>query len=647
NYLDRKITQYLGRREAVVTIHGGTPREARKQIRERFTSVPETIVLLATDAAGEGLNLQRAHLMVNYDLPWNPNRIEQRFGRIHRIGQQTVCHLWNMVAAETREGDVFQRLLGKIDQMGKAYNGSLFNVLGESQAFGDRSLGDLLIEAIRYGDQPQVRARLERTIDASVADGLEDLLKERALHPEMFPALNLEEVRRVMEAARERKLQPGYIRSFFIHAFERLGGRVRQRETGRWQVLRVPPKVQEQARRADRWAPIPDQYERITFETKYIRLDHTADAALIAPGHPLLQAVIELTAGELAGRLGAGTVFVDRREDQASEPSLLFALEQKIENLTPGGQRLTVDHHFDYVHVDRQGHITVTVAPPYLDFGAPALEEADGIGQILSQPWVTGVGEQTVRTWAYRESLQPRLDELSVRLEAEAARVRLQVSERLNLEISHWDREQIRLAESERAGRPGRMSSKAAHDKARALEERLDARMEELDQAVQLTALPARIRGCALVVPSRLLVPEAAASEVAQEARETAEVERRAVDAVLAAERSLGRDPEEMPHFNPGFDIRSTDADGDRFFIEVKGRIKGAATFTATANEIAFAQTQGERHRLALVSVDPDDPARDQVRYVVAPFAGFLLNPSTRSSNESWNEYWSKAGEPR
>ena len=78
-------------------------------------------MLVATDAAGEGLNLQCAHLMVNYDLPWNPNRIEQRFGRIHRIGQTEVCHLWNLVADDTREGDVFLRLLDKMAEQSKAY----------------------------------------------------------------------------------------------------------------------------------------------------------------------------------------------------------------------------------------------------------------------------------------------------------------------------------------------------------------------------------------------------------------------------------------------------------------------------------------------------------------------------------------------
>ena len=157
-YLERNVTTLLGRKEAVVVIHGGMGREERMKAQESFKHDPEVNVLIATDAAGEGINLQRAHLMVNYDLPWNPNRIEQRFGRIHRIGQTEVCHLWNLVAEETREGDVYRTLLEKLEQARQALGGQVFDVLGRLQ-FEGRSLRELLIEAVRYGEQPEVQAR--------------------------------------------------------------------------------------------------------------------------------------------------------------------------------------------------------------------------------------------------------------------------------------------------------------------------------------------------------------------------------------------------------------------------------------------------------------------------------------------------------
>jgi len=118
NYLRQRVSDLLGQPNAVRVIYGGTNRDERRKIQSEFRSDPTVMVLIATDAAGEGVNLQNANLMVNYDLPWNPNRLEQRFGRIHRIGQKEVCHLWNIVANETREGEVFQKLFDKLENPG-------------------------------------------------------------------------------------------------------------------------------------------------------------------------------------------------------------------------------------------------------------------------------------------------------------------------------------------------------------------------------------------------------------------------------------------------------------------------------------------------------------------------------------------------
>src|SRR5436309_3570423 len=181
NYLAEKIRALLGQPEAVVIIHGSLGREERTKAQDLFTQDKDVQILVATDAAGEGVNLQRAHLMVNYDLPWNPNRIEQRFGRIHRIGQTEVCHLWNLVAAETREGAVYQRLLEKLAQEREALGGQVFDVLGKV-TFDNRPLRELLMEAIRYGDRPEVRARLLQIVENALDHAkLRELIEERAL----------------------------------------------------------------------------------------------------------------------------------------------------------------------------------------------------------------------------------------------------------------------------------------------------------------------------------------------------------------------------------------------------------------------------------------------------------------------------------
>lgn len=642
DYLNEKIGSQLGRADAVVTIHGGIRREERKAARQEFTHSPEVVVLLATDAAGEGLNLQRAHLMVNYDLPWNPNRIEQRFGRIHRIGQREVCHLWNMVAKDTREGAVFARLLSKIDQMSLAYNGNLFNVLGETNAFKERSLRELLIEAIRYGEQPGIKAKLDQIIDAGVSHGLDEMLAERALHPEMFSGLDLEAVRAQMEKARERRLQPGYIAAFFFPAFERLGGRIRKRERERYEIIRVPSELRDAAKRHNRWDPIPERYERITFDLVRTRQEGLTDASLIAPGHPLLDAVIELTIDHLGTALKRGAIFVDRRAEQNSTPQLMYTVEQRVESSTG----TTLSHHFDYPILDQHSPVTVASAPPYLDYDRAEPSEAEAIAEIVGDDWIRQNHERTVRSGAHRGGLGPRMEELSFRLEAESARTRAQVRDRLLAEINYWDREHIRLEELERNGVFGRLRAETAFQRARQLDERLNKRLEDLDGVASLVAVPAMIRGTALVIPSALIAAENDHGPRTF-ARDTEAVERRAVDTVLAAEGRLGRIPVEMPRNNPGYDIRSTDPHGRVHYIEVKGRIEGSDTFTITTNEVSFAQTQSERHRLALVLVSINGPEHDQVRYVLGAFAHIEPSLTTRSFNEEWQYYWSRGESPQ
>ena len=214
-YLKDRIVGLLGRPEAVVVIHGGVRREERHKVQELFRNDPDVRILVATDAAGEGVNLQNAHLMVNYDLPWNPNRLEQRFGRIHRIGQTEVCHLWNMVASETREGDVFQRLFDKIEVERKALGGRVFDVLGE--VFEERSLRDLLIDAIRYGEDPSVQERLYEKVEGALdTDHLREILTRNALSEKAMRMEDLFSIREEMEKAEAKKLQPYFTRSYFL-----------------------------------------------------------------------------------------------------------------------------------------------------------------------------------------------------------------------------------------------------------------------------------------------------------------------------------------------------------------------------------------------------------------------------------------------
>jgi Superfamily II DNA and RNA helicases len=330
NYLTERIGTLLGRPDAVVTIHGGMGREERKRVEEAFKQDATVEVLIATDAAGEGINLQRAHLMVNYDLPWNPNRLEQRFGRIHRIGQTEVCHLWNLVAAGTREGEVYLSLLKKLEIEQAALGGKVFDVLGK--AIAGKELRELLIEAIRYGDRPDIKAKLDQVVsDRLDQERLRELLEERALARDAMDATKVQQIREDMERAEARKLQPHFIASFFLEAFQHLGGTIRQREPKRYEITHVPSVIRNQSQALGSNNPILRRYERICFEKHLINVPGKPPAAFVCPGHPLLDATIHLILERHRDLLRRGAILVDE-SDPGEDVRALVYLEHAIQD---------------------------------------------------------------------------------------------------------------------------------------------------------------------------------------------------------------------------------------------------------------------------------------------------------------------------
>ncbi|RNM12125.1 helicase-related protein [Nocardioides pocheonensis] len=629
DYLHRRITSLIGKPDAVRAIHGGVRRGERRLITEEFTKNRNVQILLATDAAGEGLNLQAAHLMVNYDLPWNPNRIEQRFGRIHRIGQEEVCRLWNLVASNTREGEVFTRLLEKLEQMRQTYGGKVFDVLGE--AFTETPLRALLLEAIQYGERPDVKAKMHEVIDASVGDGLKDLLDERALASENLAEADLQALRAAMDEARARRLQPHYIELAFKAAFNRLGGRIVKREQGRYEIANVPQQI-----RAAGKGPIATKYDRVTFELGKVGGEDLSRADLLAPGHPLHDAVMDEAVRQFGGALNRGTVLVS---STLEEPNLLVGVIEEVADATGG----SVSRRFGYAFVDSFGTVTPAGPAPYLDCvaapGSPATDAARAL------PWLADA-EDKATSWIIANQLPEYLAEVRPRRLAELSKARDLVTKRLEGERDRLLLDAAIASEKEQAGDKPKESSESLNRKAVELDVRLRKRLELLDQQQLMSTKPPRIVTAALVLPIGMLEAELPATAPIH-AKETKEVERRGVDLVLARERELGRKPVEQAFNNPGFDILSTDTAGDTYRIEVKARIDGATDFFVTHNEVMVGKNAVPRYRLALVRVDPRGAQYDEVRYLDDPFATTDLGDFDATGiRGDWAKQWAKGNHP-
>jgi superfamily II DNA or RNA helicase len=645
-YLAERIRDILGRSDAVVTIHGGVRREERRKIMELFSQDIDTRVLVATDAAGEGLNLQRAHLMVNYDLPWNPNRIEQRFGRIHRIGQAEVCHLWNLVATDTREGAVFAQLLTKIDEQRKAYAGKVFDVLGE--AFEGNPLRDLLLQAIRYGNDPQVRARLNQVIDATVGQGLDKLIAERAAHSDLFAVADLEKWRARMDEANARRLQPHYISAFYAEAFKVLGGRMSERETGRYEIRHVPADIRDRDRQTGiSAAPVLSRYERVTFEKNLTRPEGKPKADLLAPGHPLLDAATDLIIERYGTLLKQGTMLADRH-DPGTEPRLLVAVTHEI---TDGHDPArTITKKFGFVEVDAQGPLGVRSAGEarYLDYEPISDPERAVASPLREAPWLSAGVENVALDWAVTEGMPEELTRTRDLVTARVTQIRRLVKQRLTGEINYWDMRHAELLDAASAGRSLKMKPETAYNRARDLERRLEKRLTDLDRDEELIARPPAISAAALVVPQGLL--NQLLGDYGRDllpSGDTTATERRAVDAVLAAERRLGRVPREMPHNNPGYDIESRCPDGHLIFIEVKGRVEGAEEFWVTRTEALHGKNSATGFRLALVSVHPAGPESDAVRYIDDPFRDVDFGDFAATGMiGNWLKEWERGVDP-
>jgi hypothetical protein len=554
------------------------------------------------------------------------------------------------VADETREGDVYRRLLDKLTEAREALGGEVFDVLGRVQ-FDGKPLRELLIRAIRYGEEPSVRDYLTTTVEQALdRERLQTLIDDKVLDPTIMDASTVQRVREEMERADARRLQPHYIESFFLAAFARLGGRAAQREGRRYEVTHVPAPVRARDRQTGIGEPVLQKYERIVFEKSLIAPRGLPLAAFVCPGHPLLDATLDLTLEANRDLLKRGTVLVDDK-DEGVQPRVLCILEHAVQDAgqSASGERRTISRRLLYVEIDKTGQARHLHYAPYLDY-RPLQEGEPDSGAMLARPelsWIAAGIEQRALAHAIGEVVPAHVEEVRSRRVRHVEKTRAAVKDRLTKEIAHWDHRAQQLKLQEEAGKPGaRLNSGEARRRAEDLHARLKKRLDELGRESQVSAQPPVMIGGLVIVPIGLI-----RAMTGRAAAPAATVDRLAVAAraraiVMDIERGLGFEPRDVEFERLGYDIESRAWNGPLRFIEVKGRVSGADVVTVTKNEILYSLNKPDAFVLALVEFHDGD--RHEVRYLRRPFekSGVTSDFNGASVNFHFADLLSRAGAP-
>ncbi|MBK8032214.1 MAG: DUF3883 domain-containing protein [Chloroflexi bacterium] len=588
------LREKLQPRFSVVEIHGGMNAQRRKEAQEQFRS-PAVQVCLATDAAGEGINLQFCHLMINYDMPWNPMRLEQRMGRIHRIGQRLDVFIFNFVAVNTVEGRVLERLLSKLESIRRVFGERVFDVINIMLKVNEVDLEDMLREAA-YNPRSLNDDFYLQQIERINPERLREL--EQATGVAMATShVDLGRIRARDYRSEERRLMPEYVEEFFLSAAKRVNLTVERRADRLLRIEHVPIRLRATTLNSvKRFGTAGTEYRKVTFNKRDIL--HTqshADAELLSPGHPLFAAVSETVESLLGAARGGLAAFGDVL---ASEPYRLhFFTSELIGEEPSAGTFRTVRQHAALNVVLETADGRYEIAPPDVLHDLQPIE-ADGEA-------IPAEVRQKLERFVRGSIQRVRLEEKRQEREREIEIRRSYLVQTFDALIAASQRKALELADRVESGET---HYRIARDEAYRRVDELDARRtQKLDDLKHLRVLrpgPVRYLGSALVLPISVEGEETDENGFHSDP----EVERRAMEYVMNHERERGWTPTDISQLKDGsgFDIRSVsplDANGKQEVrrIEVKGRSGYNKPVLLSANEWIQAGRHGESYWLYVV----------------------------------------------
>jgi len=615
NHLRKHLEKW---RYSTCEIHGGMNPHQRKEAQEKFRITCQ--ICVATEAAGEGINLQFCHLMINYDLPWNPTRLEQRLGRIHRIGQERDVHVFNFVASESEEGQpviegrILQRLLVKLEQMRAVLSDRVFDVIGEVLSLNEINLSEMLREVAfdprrleEYLDQieridPQKLKVYEEATGIALAKSTLDLSN--------FQRANVE--------IEERRLMPRYVEQHFINSAKEIGLKVEARADGLWRVPHVLADLRSDRLDVVRRLGKPDPtYRKITFHKEHLDMDQHLDAVLLGPGHPLYASVDEKLNEKLSPLLGQVGVFIDAMADY---PYLLHFFEMTIRGMNSKGKTQTLYGEVVAVREEltesADGSYKFSVVPADCLLDLPSHQNPPSSVQTIDPKPAADFLKMSYQMDRRKQCQQEREHFASVCQEylerSFTVRIHAAQDRVMHLKAREKDSPEVALARQR------------AENDLTDLERIKKERLAGLGRLSIARHGPIKHIASALVLTSAEAI-EPQLMEVAREVdpETRRKIELAAEDIVIKYETTKGRECERVGHLKIGFDIRSlAPAEPQTGYrdpvtgvrrIEVKGRRKGQP-IRLTTNEWYKATQLGDSYWLYVVWDPLENPNAEPLR---------------------------------
>ena len=557
------------------SIHGGMPPEKRVMAESRFRDA-DVPVMVATEAAGEGINLQFCHLMVNYDIPWNPTRLEQRLGRIHRYGQDREVFMYNLVASNTREGRVLEAVFDKLERMRKEMGGDrVYDVIG--MRFADARLESMIRDAItnrrHFSD-------ILDSLDASLPAGGKAALQAASISALATPVIDIQGMRERQQRARERRLSPAHIRAFFRDAFDALfPKRLTQRQDGFWRINYLPAALRHlPADLARRYEQPAADYHRFTFDVDIAR---ATGVDAIGPGHPLFESLLGHALETCGEDLERGAVFID----PDNRDGLIWLLNGSIED----GLGETAGQKLVAIYQPADGSALQSLPPGiFVDLAIPeaTIPPSQAALSMLDD-------SASVLAYCIDHELAPYQSEIIRRRQRESRIVQRYLRESFETLIVQSQGRLMDYDERQSRGQDMRIQIRDEELRQADLIRRRDRRLQRARNQSSVSMKTPRILGVAALIPA-----DAAPTDPPM--RRDKDIEIAAMQIAMGYERDYGRSPEDRSAENLGFDIASHGEDGSRY-IEVKGRA-GIGSVSLTENEWRAAENMRGEYWLYIVS---------------------------------------------